>query len=105
MPTGIHIRFVAPVQNWIEATARVTYCTPEVAAQRVREIDATRKAFYRRHFPKLSLEAEMFTAVFNASAAPAERIVAGIFALIPSIPASVTRTASARIPIMGEKRR
>jgi hypothetical protein len=83
MPGGVHVRLVAPVDRRIAWTARSMAISPAVAADWVKEKDAARAAFYRRHFPSRPLIPESFTATFNTAAASPDQLEASVMALVP----------------------
>jgi cytidylate kinase len=84
MPGGTHVRLVAPVEDRVRRTAQSTGTTGEAAAEWVRDTDAARLAFYRRHFPDRLLTPESFTATFNTAAASADRVAGAVIALMPA---------------------
>jgi Cytidylate kinase-like family len=82
MPGGVHVRLVAPLGFRITATAKSRGIPAAEAAVWVRERDANREAFYRRHWPSHPLNAEDFTATFNSAAIARERLVECLLPLI-----------------------
>jgi cytidylate kinase len=72
---GVHVRLVAPVEHRVAATARVMNCSSRDAANRVKEKDHAREAFYRRHWPTRSLSPENFAATFNTSVIGSDQLV------------------------------
>jgi hypothetical protein len=83
LPGGTHVRLVAPLERRVERATRSMGCSPEMAAEWVRDTDAARAAFYRRHFPGRTLAPEGFAATFNTAAALAGQLVESALALVP----------------------
>lgn len=81
---GVHLRLVAPFEERVDATAAAMAIPREAAAVIVRDKDHQRAAFHRRHWPSRPLVPENFTATFNTAAAPGERLVESIVALLPA---------------------
>jgi hypothetical protein len=82
MPGGVNVRLVAPRERRIEWTAGSMGISPEVAADWVKEKDAAREAFYRRHFPKRPLIPENFSATFNTALVPADQLEQSVLDLV-----------------------
>jgi hypothetical protein len=82
MPGGVHVRLVAPQDRRIDRAARSMAVSPAIAADWVRDTDAAREAFYRRHFPGRPLTPENFTATFNTAAESNDRLVDAAVALV-----------------------
>jgi hypothetical protein len=98
MPGGVHLRLVAPLDRRIEWAARSMGISKAVATDWVKEKDAARDAFYRRHFPKWPLTPENFTATFNVAGTTDERLEESVLALVPTSAAvgpTVSATAAA----------
>ena len=83
MPRGIHIRLVAALDFRIRNYASIFNMSVVDAAARVKEIDANRTAFYRRHWPGRPLTPETFTATFNTATIGERELVEAVAAMIP----------------------
>jgi cytidylate kinase len=68
MSGGIHVRFVAPIEQRIDFIAREYELSQEQAAARVKELDRNRQAFYRRYWPNETLGPETFALTINTGA-------------------------------------
>jgi len=92
MPHGLHVRLVAPREFRVKATAELLGLPIAAAADWVREKDASRDAFYRRHWPARPPVPENFSMVLNAAAVPVPQQVGAILAALPGVPAAAATT-------------
>ncbi|MGA2500202.1 MAG: cytidylate kinase-like family protein [Tepidisphaeraceae bacterium] len=83
MPRGIHIRLVAPLDFRIRNYAAIFNMPVVDSEARVKELDANRAAFYRRHWPRRPLTPEAFTATFNTASVGEREVVEAVAAMIP----------------------
>ncbi|HEX2972737.1 MAG TPA: cytidylate kinase family protein, partial [Tepidisphaeraceae bacterium] len=67
MPSGIHVRLVAPLEYRVAFMAKLLNVSSEAAAAYVKEADHNRRAFFERHWPGESLKAEAFTITMNSA--------------------------------------
>jgi hypothetical protein len=88
MPGGLHVRLVAPLEFRVKATAELLGLTNAAAADWVREKDASRDAFYRRHWPRRPLVPENFSIVLNTAALSIPQQVGAIVAVLSGVPDS-----------------
>lgn len=84
MPAGIHLRLTAPREWRIAQMAGQLGVSQRVAARRVDELEKSREAFLRRHWPKEAHSPLAFTLTINTALLGAEQIVAMITALVRS---------------------
>jgi hypothetical protein len=89
MPNGLHVRLVAPLEFRVGAAAELLGVSKEAAADWVRETEVSRRAFYRRHWPKRRVVPEGYSMILNVAAIPVEQQVAAILAVLPTLPAAV----------------
>lgn len=90
MPMGVHVYLVAPEADRIAHMQRVWQVSRDEAAQRVRQLDANRRAFYERYWPGHTLSPEQFTATFNTTRATDDEIADAVLTLVPSLNVQVT---------------
>ena len=100
MPGGVHVRLVAPQDFRVAATANSMGIASFAAAEWVRQTDRNREAFYRRHWPDLSLIPENFTATFNTAAVPNDRLVDCVLRLIPTTSGGSSLSKQTGVPVM-----
>jgi len=93
MPGGTHLRLVAPLATRVANTVESTGLSRALAADWVKDRDAARAAFYRRHWPTHSLDPENFTVTLNTAATSTDRLVDCIASLI-AVPTPAGSTAS-----------
>ena len=102
MPGGVHLRLVAPEEFRIEKTASAMGITKDAAAAAVREKDANRALFYRRHWPSRPLVPEAFSATFNTAAVPTDLLVECVLPLLRLVrPAGAAAPAQRRQDVAG----
>jgi cytidylate kinase len=96
MPQGLHVRLVAPLEFRVAATAELLGVSKEKAADWVRETDASREAFYRRHWPNRPVVPENFSMILNSAMLSIPQQVGAILAALPEGPgAAAAATAGA----------
>ncbi|MFI5380422.1 MAG: AAA family ATPase [Tepidisphaerales bacterium] len=83
LPGGIHVRLVAPLDFRIRNYAAIFNMPVADSEIRVKELDANRAAFYRRHWPRRPLTPESFTATFNTAGIGEREVVEAVAAMIP----------------------
>lgn len=82
LPSGIHVRLVAPEEYRVARLAEAMHLTPAKAAQRLAELDRNRQAFFKRHWPNEELKPELFTLTVNAATVPMDLAVETIVKLV-----------------------
>jgi cytidylate kinase len=88
IPDGVHVRLVAPLEFRVAAAAQQQGISRKAAAAWVKERDASRDAFYRRHWPSRPLVPENFTMLLNVSILSLAQQVAAILSVLPGLPDS-----------------
>ena len=94
LPHGVHVRLVAPMADRIKTVAAEQDLTDDAAAKAVREKDERRLAFFRRHWPRESLDPDRYTATLNTARLTPEQLIECVAPMVP-LGAAVTTT---RIP-------
>ena len=101
---GVHLRLVAPLEHRVARLAEVSGMRREAAAEKIRETDERRTAFYHRHWPKRRLAPEEFTATYNTAAASPRRLIHSALPLVLAMATDpgpgVVGDASARRPVV-----
>ena len=95
-PWGIHIRLVAPLETRVRYMMEHYRISRNEAANRIREIDSARAAFYRRYWPGKSLAPDCFTITLNAGEMSVEEMVDCVLPLIRSREAGLAERAAAQ---------
>jgi hypothetical protein len=96
MPGGLHVRLVAPLEFRIAATAEVQGISKAAAAAWVRDKDASREAFYRRHWPTRPVAPERFSMLLNAAALSIPQQVGAIVGALTGAPSGTPVPAAPR---------
>ena len=94
LPMGVRLRLIAPLRERVNATAAEMGLPQDAAAKALREKDARREAFLRRHWPGLVLDPEVFTATINTAAVSPEALIDCVTAMVPG--SVVSAAAAAR---------
>jgi cytidylate kinase len=82
LPGGIHVRLVAPPERRVQNMMEREGLTRDAAQRRVAEIDRNRAAFYRRYWPRESLESDRFTVTLNTAELSERQMVECLLPLI-----------------------
>jgi hypothetical protein len=68
LPSGVHVRLVAPLDFRIQRMAEFMRSSTEKAAARISELERNRAAFFKRYWPREPLRADHFTLTINTAA-------------------------------------
>lgn len=82
MPGALHLRMIAPLAQRMRLLAERERLSPELAEQRVREIEANRVAFYKRYWPQKTMDAEAFSLTLNSGKLSRAQMVDSVAALV-----------------------
>jgi cytidylate kinase len=91
LPSGVHVRLIAPLDRRVANMARLRNMSPERATAEVRRLDRDRDAFHHRYWRGKALVPEVFTVTLNTAAMTDEQMIACI---LPLIPVEVRRTGA-----------
>jgi len=95
---GVHIYLVAPLEHRVKHMAELLHVSGDEAAKRVAEMDRSRVAFYRRHWPKHRIEPESFDLTLNAGLLTLDQMVACALPLVRSAASAGRADRSDRSP-------
>lgn len=82
MPGGVHLRLVAPMDFRIASMARQLNISRDEAAERVRQLDHEREAFYKRYWAKHVRTPDAFTLAINTAHIDETRAVECVLPLV-----------------------
>ncbi|HSU66574.1 MAG TPA: cytidylate kinase family protein [Tepidisphaeraceae bacterium] len=82
LPTGRHIRLIAPEQTRIENVARRFALSPSQSIKHMHQLDRERTAFFARFFPDRPLAPDLFDAELNTARLSQQQIIAAILAML-----------------------